>query len=183
MKRLLLLLLLSLGLVGLSNAVSSVDDYYTALCVTEKSTGFNWEDNNWKQYNFTQSKYVVKKLNPAEVLEIQCSDTKDRNNDSYYSGFDEFNTYGCYSIKRLGYDGFDGKQDCAERWSTYPKQDGEKYPKMKKLEKVWCSLLNDFKFSPNGWFHKNAAVNSSSLESSSKYKDSLVLSVGKCSTI
>ena len=183
MRKLLLLLLLSLGLVGLSNAVSSVDDYYTALCVTEKSTGFNWEDNNWKQYNFTQSKYVVNKLNPAEVLEFQCSETKDRNKDIYISRLDEFETYGCYLIKRLGYDGFDLKQDCNEKWSTYPKQDGEKYPKIKKLEVVWCSSLNDFKFSPNGWFHSNAEVTGSSLESSSKYKDSLVLSVGKCSSI
>ena len=183
MKRLLLLLLLSLGLVGLSNAVSSVDDYYTALCVTEKSTGFNWEDNNWKQYNFTQSKYVVNKLNPAEVSEFQCSETKDRNKDIYFSNDDEFETYGCYSIKRLGYDELVAKLDCSERWSTYPKQDGEKYPKMKKLEIVWCSLSKDFKFSPNGWFHSNAQVTSSSLESSSEYKDSLVLSVGKCSTI
>jgi hypothetical protein len=42
MKKLLLILLLSLGLIGSAGAVSSLDDYSTFLCITEESTGFNW---------------------------------------------------------------------------------------------------------------------------------------------
>ena len=70
MRKLLLLLLLSLGLVGLSNAVSSVDDYYTALCVTEKSTGFNWEDNNWKQLLDSVTEKKIVKSFKLEMKEL-----------------------------------------------------------------------------------------------------------------
>jgi len=49
MKKLLLLLLLSLGFIGSANAVSSVDEYFTSLCISESSTGFNWENNDWEK--------------------------------------------------------------------------------------------------------------------------------------
>ena len=184
MKKLLLLLLLSLGLIGSAGAVSSLDDYSTFLCITEESTGFNWKNNKWKQTNFIPVKYIVNRVDPASVKVWQCPNSLDRGDD-YYSTSQFLSTFGCYSIKRFGEDDFDRRFDCSETWTTYEKQNDEKNPKVKKLESVDCNdgsvISQNFAFKPNGWFH--TSIFHSMLQRESTSKDSLSISVGKCSTL
>jgi len=188
MKKLLLILLLSLGYIGSAVAVSSLDDYYTSLCIAEKSTGFNWENNDWKITNYTPSKYVVKKVDPTKTrYNYSCVRTKDITNEiwqSYYtltsSGQPKLLTYGCYTIKRFGQTYEAGEQDCREDWTTYPKEDEETNPKTRKLESVWCEIT-DFTFAPNGWFHTGYIHKN--VKAIADYKDSISVSVGKCSTL
>jgi len=185
MKKLLLLLLLSLGFIGSAGAVSSLDDYYSSLCIAEDSTGFNWKNNNWKQTNFIPAKYIVNRVDPATVKVWQCPESKDRGDDYYSPSSQSLNTFGCYSIKRFGEDDFDRRFDCSERWSTYEKQNDETNPKVKKLESVACNeasvFTRQFAFKPNGWFH--TSLFHFMLQRESTYKDSLSVSVGKCSTL
>ena len=186
MKRL-LLLLLSLCFIGSANAVSSPDDYFTSLCIGEKTTGFNWVDNSWKSVNFNPEtqKYIAKKVDPAELTDSQCHFS--RNSDMYDRYFTlssnnqpKLSTNGCYSIYRFGGPELHFRFECNEIWSTYARQDEETNPKKRKLESVMC-WDNQFFFSPNGLFH--SATLHGNVEAYIDYKDSLYLTTGKCSTL
>ena len=186
MKRL-LLLLLSLCFIGSANAVSSPDDYFTSLCIGEKTTGFNWVDNSWKSVNFNPEtqKYIAKKVDPAELTDSQCHFS--RNSDMYDRYFTlssnnqpKLSTNGCYSIYRFGGPELHFRFECNEIWSTYARQDEETNPKTRKLESVSCEIT-DFRFAPNGWFHTSFVHKN--LKAIADYKDSISVSVGKCSTL
>ena len=183
MKKLLLLLLISLGLIGSANAVSSLNDFYTSSCTTKQATGFTWEDNAWKKVNFKAGeKYEVTKVDPAKLENpFFCDQSLDK--DNIFSQYSESDNslwqHGCYSIKDSGAKDNGTRNDCREWWSTYPKEDGELIPKTKQLKTVICRAY-DFNFSPDGWFH-NGYVNSH-VEEIAEYKDSLFVSIGKCST-
>ena len=66
MKKLLLILFISLGLIGSAGAVSSLDDYYTSTCTSEQTTGFTWKDNAWQKVNFKAGKSA--QLKSAVIL-------------------------------------------------------------------------------------------------------------------
>ena len=178
MKKL-LLLLLSLGIMGSADAVSSRDDYFTSLCIAEKSTGFNWENNDWKIRTFVPEKYVIKKVD-ATKYRSSCPYTLEAPYfDFYHEESSTLETYGCYKEKDFGSE-IESRfaDECRETWITYPKDDSETPPKTKLLEGVYCG---DIQFSPNGWFHKSHVY--SSLRNVDVYKDSITVTVGKCSTL
>ncbi len=185
MKKL-LLMLLSLGLISSANAVSSVDESFTSLCIADSSVGFNWENNDWKSVNFTPGeKDLVKRLNPSDIKNYQCSQTKNRENDVFYTNQfinePQLSRYGCYAIKPFGSD-FDVNYpiDCLEIWSTFKRVSEDIDPKIRRLESVQCWARN-FYFSPNGRFHK--ASLHGDVRRTIQFKDSLSLSEGKCSTL
>jgi|TARA_R110002012_G_scaffold253766_1_gene432819 hypothetical protein len=184
MKKL-LLILLSLGIIGSANAVSSADESFTSLCIADSSVGFNWEKNDWKNVNFTPGKYIAKRLKLSETKNYQCSGAKDRMSDYFYTNESinepELSRYGCYIIKRFGDDFYDNFPiDCYETWSTTKRISDDIDPKLIKLKAVMCSDRNFF-FSPNARFHQ--ATLHGNVDNYSNYKDSLSLSEGKCSTL
>ena len=183
MKKLLLILFISLGLIGSANAVSSPNDFYTSTCTAEQSTGFTWENYDWKKVTFKPGeKYEVIKVDPAKLDNpFLCEQSLDKDN-IYKYYFDSDNTlsqFGCYSIKTLGVEDNGRRSDCREWWTTYPKEDGELIPKTKQLNSVSCRAY-DFNFSPDGWFHTgNVNIQTEDIV---EYKDSLFVEIGKCST-
>ena len=186
MKKLLLILFTSLGLIGSANALSSVDESFTSLCIADSSTGFKWDNNDWESVNFTPGeKDLVKRLNPSDIKNYQCSQTKNREIDYFYINQainePQLVRYGCYTIKPFGSD-FDDNYptDCHELWSTFKRVSEDIDPKIRRLESVQCWDRN-FYFSPNGRFHK-ASLNGD-VRSAIQFKDSLSLSEGKCSTL
>ena len=185
MKKLLLILFISLGLIGSASAVSSVDESFTSLCIADSSTGYNWEKNDWERVNFTSGeKDLVKRINPSDTWDYQCGLTKNRENDYFYilqtTNEPQLSRYGCYTIKPFGTDYFVYPIDCHETWSTFKRVSDDIDPKIRRLESVQCWDRN-FYFSPNGRFHK--ATLHGDVSNISKYKDSLSLSEGKCSTL
>lgn len=185
MKKL-LLMLLSLGLISSANAVSSVDESFTSLCIADSSVGFNWENNDWKSVNFTPGKkYIAKRLNPSITKNYQCSKTKIRENDYFYTNESinepQLSRHGCYTIKPFGTNFYDDYPiDCHETWSTFKRVSEDIDPKIRRLESVQCWDRN-FYFSPNGRFHK--ATLHGDVRRTIQFKDSLSLSEGKCSTL
>ena len=183
MKKLLLILFISLGSIGSANAVSSPNDFYTSTCTAEQSTGFTWENYDWKKVTFKPGeKYEVIKVDPANLDNpFICEQSLDKDN-IYKYYFDNDNTlsqFGCYSIKTLSAQDNGRRNDCREWWTTYPKEDGELIPKTKQLNSVSCRAY-DFNFSPDGWFHTgNVNIRTEDIV---EYKDSLFVEVGKCST-
>ena len=83
-------------------------------------------------------------------------------------------------LKPFGSEYFEFPTDCYETWSTFERVSDDIDPKLKRLESVQCHDKNFF-FSPNGRFHK--ATLHGDVSNISKYKDSLSLSEGKCSTL
>jgi len=182
MKKLLLLLLLSLGFSGMAHSISSVGEFYTTTCTSEESTGFTWENNDWTKVSFKPNKYEVIKVDPTELDKpFLCEQSLDKNN-IYKHYFDSDNTmsqHGCYYIKKPGIKDNGMRSDCREWWATYPKEDGELIPKTKQLNSVQCRAY-DFNFSPDGWFH-TGYVNFHT-EDIAEYKDDLFVEIGKCET-
>jgi len=176
MKKLLLILFISLGLISSAGAVSSLDDYYTSTCTSEQTIGFTWKDNAWQKVNFKAgTKYEVTKLDPAKMAIPWCPESKA--NYQYYS--DELNQHGCYSIKTPGTKDNGIGFDCRETWSLFPKQDGELNAKTKKLELVTCAR-DEFHFAPNGSFQTGQV--SRIVKPISDTKGDMYVSFGKCST-
>ena len=185
MKKLLLILFIYLGLIGSANAVSSVDESFASLCIADSSTGYNWEKNDWERVNFTPGeKDLVKRINPSDTYDYECRLTKDRDRDSYFTvtstNKHQLGRYGCYIIKPFGADYSEYPTDCNETWSTFKRVSDDIDPKIRRLESVQCWDRN-FYFSPNGRFHK--ATLHGDVSNISKYKDSLSLTEGKCSTL
>ena len=175
MKKLLLIIFISLGLIGSANAVSSLNDFYTSSCTTKQATGFTWEDNAWKKVNFKAGReYEITKLDPTKMKGGWCSDSIA----NYQIYWEELYQDGCYSIKAPGSKDYGFGYDCQETWSLFPKQDGELNPKTKKLERVTCGFY-DFHFSPNGMFHTG---NISEMVLDKDTKDNLYVSFGECSS-
>ena len=183
MKKLLLVLFISFGLIGSANAVSSPNDFYTSTCTAEQSTGFTWENYDWKKVTFKPGeKYEVIKVDPANLDNpFICEQSLDKDNiyKYYYDSDNTLSQFGCYSIKTLGAEDYGRRNDCREWWTTYPKEDGELIPKTKQLNSVSCRAY-DFNFSPDGWFHTgNVNIQTEDIV---EYKDSLFVEIGKCST-
>ncbi len=149
---------------GVNAEIVNNEEYFTLFCEGEKSTGFNWKRGNWHKASFITEKHIIKKLNPEESSRCTSMDNR--------SDFKD----GCYNIRVLGENFNDSKTEkCIEYW--WP---GES--KVNHLARIICSN-SGWKIKPNGWFHK-ATLNSSLSDSpEGDYKDSLSLTIGKCSTL
>ncbi len=190
MRKITIASLLFICCIGPAKAVSDVDDYFSSLCVVEKSTGFEWVINNWKSVDFpvlATDKYLVKKVD-AELYPYSCSSSQNRSYDIYSSWYWDGEPYhfryGCYKIKEFTYDwSIDDMSglDCHEHWTTYPKYDDDTNPVTKKLERVECKENKSFAFAPNGWFHTSYIHDQ--IEAIIDVKIPLSVSVGVCTEL
>ncbi len=158
--------------------------FFTLMCISEKSTGFNWKQGDWKYANFKESKYIIEKIEPEDIHLISGKSLPK-------SGFCQLNgkndpqtleilntSYGCYNLRRFGEPFFNGNSKvCLEFWN------GKGTNRV--LEKVTCeSSTNPITFAPDGWFH--SATLHDYVEKSrpdNHDKDSLAIEVGKCAVI
>ena len=150
------------------------------LCIEEKSTGFNWKNNQWVPTQFkVTNKYLVKKLPFESYKDFQAKsknksifctepkETKISDEGNSFTGFIEV----CYENKIVGEEStILNVSMCTEYWSKG------------KLERISCDKsIPQFFFHPDGQFirfpwHSN-------IERTSESKDSLALSVGSCSKV
>jgi len=157
-------------MLGVSNA--EAEEYFTSLCIEDKSTGFNWRNGDWHQTNFMPNKYIVKKvkIDPTPGSDtFQCyEDMKGKKNLSFDGK--KIYDYGCFNIRDYG-DKFTAfyNQLCAQS-----------YDDDENIKGVDCHMMN---FQPNGAFIKSRFQSSLTSHPKNDYKDSLILSVGKCSVL
>lgn len=132
---------------------------FKTLCVSENETGFNWVAGDWVQTNFK----------PGEKLLIQkiVGSTPHCKAD-VASGM--FGTTGCYQIKVLG---------SPPSFLDIPEMCDEVSDK-NSLTVVHCRKIS---FHPDGRFIRLPWHSDISDKPKNGLKDSLVLSVGKCSRI
>ena len=149
---------------------------YSSICVEEQSTGFNWQNKRWVQANFKEETYIVSRI-PLEkyqsFLEARannlhlCSDKSKENSEFEKTTF----INECYSVTRIGQKpAITDSRMCTEIWES------------KRLVTIQCSdHSSKFHFQPTGNFIKQPWH--SDLRSDEQSKDSLALSVGKCTSI
>ncbi len=153
--------------------IEELNKPFSTLCVGEKSTGFNWEQGEWVAVRFKLSKYIISKIQPDSPKAGSCKTTlKNVKSGSFQIwGWTE----GCYNIRRMGTEFYPHlTQVCPENWEKSGSGHSITYIDCRK--KGWV-------FRPNGNFiHSSIHVN---LDPSPEknYKDSLSISVGKCSVI
>ncbi|MBQ0945136.1 hypothetical protein KAK07_17495 [Ideonella sp. 4Y16] len=153
-------------------AVNAAEEPFKALCVAEKSTGFNWKSGQWVQANFkAERKLIVQKLDldkyrtkPAHERPLACSDDAMNSYDS------KVLSKGCYLIKEMGSPTFImfDSEVCIEA------QVGDR------LQSVQCKKLT---FNPDGAFIEYPWHSDISPKPKDDYKDSLIVSVGTCSRL
>ena len=144
---------------------------FKSICVTENETGFKWKSNRWAQTNYRAGdKYLVQKLDVASFggkprLEkpISCNDNKPQSFGNWIM------ISGCYLIKELG----------TEKSITMAETCDEHFTSGSLLH-IQC---RDITFQPDGGYIGLPARTSISPDLNKTTKDSLVLSVGKCSRI
>ena len=155
------------------------DQLFKTLCIGEKSTGFNWHNNEWKFARFNPGKYLIEKLKVEKSGHtFFCwSEAQEQEKKTRYESADSALDWGCYSVR-------EGQQDldpphlahlCLEEWTTV---NGSFV-----LQTVSCED-DKIRFKPDGNF---TAVlwsgTSGELAEKSNYKDSLSITVGRCSII
>lgn len=156
---------------------------YTLICIEEQSSGFSWENGQWKPARFKAGdKYQVRRLDPRTLKDVAATDEPIacRSGDFFtghklesFLGEDAtFIRSACYTIKRFGEKSipmFDG-EICAEEFTRT------------ELKKVECKSMH---FKPNGAFIKLPVYTSMDLDPkpTNDYKDSMALGLGTCSTL
>ena len=138
---------------------------YTLYCKGEKSTGFNWRENNWQEQKFYPSDYIVSKWKTNFCFEFIFVEPKN------YGVSKEV----CVNIRVAGEEyspAVSGK--CLEytapvgaKWSDYLQCEGK--------------FTGQFITKLDGWFHRSSIHND--LDVAKAYKDSILTAVGKCSQI
>ncbi len=172
----LLILLGSINLVVIAQPVFGSKAGYSVICVEEKSTGFNWENKNWVQANFKPETYIVSRV-PADkyrtLVEARANNVYlCEDNSSEYQKYEKIEFINaCYSVTKIGQQPtFLDTNMCSELWES------------KKLISVHCNKHSSkLTFRPTGNFIKQPWH--TDLSSDVPNKDSLTLSVGKCTSI
>jgi hypothetical protein len=150
------------------------------LCIDDDATGFNWKNKKWVQINFKAGdRYIARKIEVEKYLKredrsknklLLCDDPQVvdlTEKGKQFSGMVD----ACYEIKSMGRQAdFFNSRSCSEWW-----QNGL-------LESVSCQ-----KHTPQLYFHPDGSFIRypwhTNISKSAEEKDSLVLSVGTCSTV
>jgi hypothetical protein len=143
------------------------------LCVGEKSTGFSWKHNAWKLTRFKPGKYIVERVTPAAkptAESLICSlGSQDRDRIETKEGIID---KACYNLRDFNAPPSPvGSQMCTEHWR---KTGGAPV-----LDSVACKAIT---FDPSGNFHA-AEWQSASLDAKAKHKESMKITVGRCSIV
>lgn len=141
---------------------------YSSLCIEDQAVGFNWRNGGWRKTNFESGgKFIARKLNSREV-EVENPILCEPKVAQEFGSLRKVSA--CYLIKSFGAQ--DEKilmgEMCDELY------DGDQ------LLSIRCSHLS---FVPDGAFIKVPWHRNLDPKPANDYKDSLVVSEGKCSRI
>lgn len=151
---------------------------FSSLCISEQSTGFNWEEGEWVKTNFILDKYLIKKIHQDKLssgLLWQCLGNDGKLIEEmlpFESGKETRFIKRCYEVKE-----FDEELSAPEFCSEYYRNNGNGDLK---LYEIRCPESNIY-MRPNGRFTiSNTRSIGDDLED---YSDSLTISIGHCSTL
>lgn len=163
---------------------------FKSICTRNQTIGFNWNEGNWAQATFSRNKdfLLVEKVDCASDLLRRKFDGLDKceqgvtveklfkespaGSSDIHSGAGilNFDIMSYYLVRKLGESANPHRvESCFERFYG-------------KLVHITCPESR-IRFLPNGLFIELPSDSSVDVESTSNYKDSLAISVGKCSSL
>ena len=178
-------------------------DSLKQLCISDKGTGFNWENGSWVSVNFTEQKFVVSKVDiPKEAGELGtetfdaeafmaflgCNEDAFQLSEEQTDG-DNMRAYrSCLKLQTLG-EKTPNYFACEERHFNFNKEGGNGWN-----VKFDCrGLLGSSFYMQDGYFHLGHVHGAVSPDPENDYwamlypendhKDSLYILVGKCVSI
>ena len=175
----------SLLLAG-TNSVAEEEEY-KALCIEEKSTGFNWINGGWKQVNFENEKYIVTKLkiytdkskNPTGCKHIAPKSINPDPLARIFSGL-KGESGECINIRDFGEEYSEVFNRTCEEHQVKDDSSRNGYLTIA----IDCKAFGqNFIFDPDGKFHRTKIHTNLSTDPINDYKDSLVISVGTCTKL
>jgi len=187
-------ILISLIALLISLIINAEEKNYKSLCVEQKSTGFTYENNYWRQSNFELDKFYIKKID-IEKSGTCSSKYKSFKDSDWSKVFKKASiNFGCY-ITMPVYDTSkavsEDSKKLAEMFMEVTALMGaslcKEFWKDEKLERVHC-LDKSLSFKPSGTFRKATmnygidAVNIEEIDTQYKGEQS-TLSIGNCTKI
>lgn len=164
----------SLGLIGASQTVGDKNPLapFTSLCLEDQSNGFGWKRGAWEATQFkADKKYLIQKIAPEKYKEMGtlCRAKEARVGGNYRV------EYGCYNMREMGEEirGFTSTM-CSETWENNA------------LKKISCDepiIGAQYFFLPDGNYIRFPWHSDIDQNPKDQYKDSLSISVGKCSVV
>lgn len=138
------------------------------LCDSEQSIGFRWVKGNWKSTDFVPARYTVEKLAGDAGGAAECGQLPGRAKVDEQTGLAVL--YGCYAVD-IAVAGMSSslRQVCRERW--------QKSGSTWKLVDVACE---NFRFRPDGWFHRTSLHGDLADRPDKDEKEPLSMTVGHC---
>jgi len=150
----------------------------TSLCVESGSTGFNWQRGAWVEASYTPEQLIVREVPLADELGLMCRVRFNRQN--LVEGIVRTD-YGasrnaCYVMHVVG-----GEPSAADTYACVEYLgDGDA------ISSVSCqgNVFQSFNFQPSGeWVSTRTYAAPDGSATADQNRDSLVLSIGKCSVI
>ena len=149
------------------------------VCITDQATGFNWENGQWNRTSFVEETYIVSKIEPPRNMSDAESSGRRLewlacgNPGPEWEGDDDHRFYSaCLMSHQLG--------------AKSPRFMGCKEMHVRK-DGTWTVLLAcsdaNFFFELNGQFHLGNFHGDVDTSPKDDYKDSLVISVGRCAAL
>lgn len=162
------------------------------LCISDKGTGFNWENGSWMSVNFTEEKFVVSKVDvPKEaselstetfdaeafVISVLCNEDVFQLSEEQTDG-DNMRAYrSCLKLQTLGEK--DPKYLACTESHLNNKEGGNDWN-----VRFHCrGILGSSFYMQDGYFHLGHVHGAVSTDPENDYKDSLYILVGKCVSI
>jgi hypothetical protein len=159
----------------------------TIFCKETANTGYQWRKGAWKDTGFVENELMVKKISVAEqgalngqekfFTEARCGNGwMQDSKDTFYPPNREYAmNIGCYYLYPFGE--APNMLDIVECYETFE-------AKAKSLQQISCrSERMIFHAAPNGMFQAANVHGDITKKPKNDYKDSIHLSVGKCSVI
>ncbi|KGO35140.1 hypothetical protein JT06_04055 [Desulfobulbus sp. Tol-SR] len=137
------------------------------VCTGEQAIGFRWVKGRWKSTDFVPNRYLIEKRAAGQARTTACRDIS--HGAVSDAGRRTAVLYGCYIIRRDGDAEEGAEQVCLERWKSI----GSRWV----LDEVAC---DNFRFLPDGWFHRTSLHGELSTGPPNDEKDPLSVSVGHC---
>ena len=148
------------------------------ICIADQATGFNWENGRWVRTQFKEETYVVSKVEPPKDLAeaqssgrllafLACGSLRDEwpadDNHKIYSTCLMSHEMGRKNPNFMGCTEMHTKEVGTDTWVV-----------------TFACGDSNFYFERNGHFHLGTVHGSVRAKPEDDYKDSLVISVGRC---
>jgi len=148
------------------------------VCIADQATGFNWENGRWVRTQFKEKTYVVSKIDPPKDLAqaensgrlyefLACravgEELEGDDNHKFFNTCLMVHTMGEKNPRYMGCTEVHRRDEATGTWVVW----------------IACGDSN-FYFEPNGNFHLGTIHGFVGAKPKDDYKDSLVISVGRC---